>query len=349
MADGRCRFRRVWAMIDAMRRFVPALALFALAPLIGECLLGNLTVPEIGLLLPVLAPMYGGGALLIREAARRAGRGPATMLVLGIAYGLVEEGLADQMLFNRHYAGHDLMGDTYVPALGMGGWLTIVLLTMHAVWSTNVAIVLAESLVPERAETPWLGRTGLVVTAVLFAGGSAVVGFGNYGDERFMATPAQFLGTAAAVVLLVIAAFRLRERPPLAGTAPGPLPVGAAALVTATLFLQTERPPGWWSATAAAGLIVLAWAAVARWSRQGGWGPPHRLALAGGALLAYAAAGFATTPESAPKQGVDYVANAVLATAAVILLAVAVRRRNGGETAASRPRREAGPRPSRRR
>ena len=61
-------------MIDAMRRFVPALALFALAPLIGECLLGNLTIPEIGLLPPVLAPMYGGGALLIREATRTSRR-----------------------------------------------------------------------------------------------------------------------------------------------------------------------------------------------------------------------------------------------------------------------------------
>jgi hypothetical protein len=99
-------------MIDGMRRVTPALVLFVLAPLVGECLLGNLTIPEIGLLLPVLAPMYGGGALLIREVTRRAGRGQATMLLLGVAYGLVEEGLADQMLFNRHYAGHDLMGDT---------------------------------------------------------------------------------------------------------------------------------------------------------------------------------------------------------------------------------------------
>jgi hypothetical protein len=335
---------RAGAMIHGMRRVTPALALFALAPLIGECLLGNLTVPEIGLLLPVLAPMYGGGALLIREVTRRTRRGPATMLVLGVAYGLVEEGLADQMLFNRHYAGHDLMGDTYVPALGMGGWLTIVLLTMHAVWSTNVAIVLAESLVPERAETPWLGRTGLAVTAVLFVGGSALVGFGNYGEERFLATPAQLLGTMAVVALLVIVAFRLGPRPPLEGTAPSPLLVGAVALVAAALFLQTEQPPGWWGAAAAAGLIVVTWAAVARWSRRRGWDLRHRLALAGGALLAYAGGGFTTSPESAPKQGMDYVANAVLATAAVILLTLAVRR----QSAASRPRTEAGPRPSHR-
>lgn len=56
------------------------------------------------------------------------------------------------------------------------------------------------------------------------------------------------------------------------------------------------------------------------------WGLPHRVALAGGALLAYAGGAFTTEPESAPKQGVDYVVNAVLAVAAVVLLVVAVRR-----------------------
>ncbi|MCA6096743.1 DUF998 domain-containing protein, partial [Streptomyces sp. SCA3-4] len=162
-----------------LRRIAPALGLFALAPLIGECLLGNLTVPEIVLLLPLLAPMYGAGALLVREAARRAGRGPAAMLVLGVAYGLVEEGLVDQMLFNRHYAGHDLMGATFIPALGMGVWLTIAVLTMHAVWSTNVAIALAEALVPDRSQVPWLGRTGLLVTASVFVAGSALVAYGH--------------------------------------------------------------------------------------------------------------------------------------------------------------------------
>ncbi|MGH3376461.1 MAG: hypothetical protein ACRDP6_17155 [Actinoallomurus sp.] len=325
-------------MSRTRRRVAPALGLFALAPLIGECLLGNLTVPEIVFfLLPLLAPMYGGGALLIREVARRTGRGPATMLVLGVAYGLVEEGLADQMLFNRDYAGHDLMGDTYIPGLGIGGWLTIGVVTMHAVWSTNVAIALAEALVPGRAETPWLGRTGLVVTGAVFLAGTAVVAYGNYTEEHFMASPVQLLVTLALVVALVLVAFRIRPRTPVAGTVPGPWAIGALALAAAALFLQTARLPGWWSAACAAALIVAASAGVIRWSRHGEWGRSHRLALAGGALLAYAGGSFATSPESAPKQGADYVVNAVLAVAAIGLLLVAARR------SSSRPLAPAGP------
>ena len=40
--------------------------------------------------LPILALLYSSGAILIREVARRAGRGWPTMLVLSLAYGLIE-------------------------------------------------------------------------------------------------------------------------------------------------------------------------------------------------------------------------------------------------------------------
>jgi hypothetical protein len=52
---------------------------------------------------------------------------------------------------------------------------------------TNVGIALIEAFVPERSETPWLGRTGLGVTAALFAVGVALVTWGSYRDERFFA------------------------------------------------------------------------------------------------------------------------------------------------------------------
>jgi hypothetical protein len=76
-----------------------AVGLLFLAPLVGEYLLGNVSIVEIGAL-PILALLYGGGAVLIRELSRRTGRGWPTILVLGLAYGLIEAGLIDQTLFN---------------------------------------------------------------------------------------------------------------------------------------------------------------------------------------------------------------------------------------------------------
>ena len=57
--------------VAAKRRGIwPALALMFTAPLVAEFLLGNLPIKLLPALI-VLAPMYGGGALLIREMARR--------------------------------------------------------------------------------------------------------------------------------------------------------------------------------------------------------------------------------------------------------------------------------------
>src|SRR6478609_9717584 len=100
--------------MDLLRRLAPAAGLFFLAPLGAEFLLGNLPITVLaGLVL--LAPMYGGGALLIREITRRAGRGVPTMFLLGVGYGLLEEGIATQSLFNPHYVGADLLRVGYVP------------------------------------------------------------------------------------------------------------------------------------------------------------------------------------------------------------------------------------------
>jgi hypothetical protein len=61
-----------------LRRIAPAVGLFFLAPLVGEFLLGNISIKDIVTLL-FLAPLYGGGPLLIREVTRRTGRGWPTI------------------------------------------------------------------------------------------------------------------------------------------------------------------------------------------------------------------------------------------------------------------------------
>ena len=58
----------------------PRLGLFFLSPLVGEFLLGNVSIDALPIGL-VMAPMYGGGAVLIREVARRAGKGWPTIIL----------------------------------------------------------------------------------------------------------------------------------------------------------------------------------------------------------------------------------------------------------------------------
>jgi hypothetical protein len=76
------------------------LGTFFLAPLIGECLLGNLPITWLWLL-PILALLYGGGALLVRETTRRLQLGWPSMIVLGLAYAVKEHHAKDVSVDKR--------------------------------------------------------------------------------------------------------------------------------------------------------------------------------------------------------------------------------------------------------
>ncbi len=308
-----------------LRRIAPALGLFLLSPFVAEFLLGNISIAALPVGL-VLAPMYGGGAVLIRESARRAGRGWPTMLLLALAYGMIEEGLVTQTLFNPSYFGFNLLRETYLPALGMGVWWTLFVLTLHTVWSISVPIAIVETFVRDRT-APWLGIPGLVITAVLFVLGSALMCAGTYRQERFIATTPQLLGVVAAVVSLIAIAFVVgqpRVRPERA--APQPWQVGAIAFLTASSFMGARYVLAGWPIVAAYLLIFgLITVLVVRWSGRVGWGPAHRLALAGGALLTYAWHSFPEKPVIGSSGSIDLVGNAVFSLCAVVLLAAASR------------------------
>jgi hypothetical protein len=314
------------------RRIAPAVGLFFLAPFVGELLLGNLALSELGLAV-VLAPLYGGGALLIREIARRTGRGWPTMVLLAAAYALIEEGPVDQLLWNDAYAGHDLLhGDSYLPVFGMNVELTVTILALHTVWSICVPIAIVESFVPGRRETPWLRTPGLVVTALIYLGGVNLVFWGTLAEEDFMASPLQFASIGVVIAVMIVLAFRVGRapRPPLPGRAPSPWTAGIAALVGTSAFwgpanLVTASWYEWvnvavWFVVAVAGTVL-----VLRWSRQDGWDARHVFALAAGATLTYAWSAFPVVPETPVSPAADLIGNALFAIVAVVILLAAGR------------------------
>ena len=91
----------------------------------------------------VFAPIYAGGALFLREAWRRTGGGYLNLLLLGVAYGLVEEGLALQSLTSPHLYG----AAGWAPRLlGVNTDYTELNLVYHAVFSVTIPVVLVELL-----------------------------------------------------------------------------------------------------------------------------------------------------------------------------------------------------------
>lgn len=314
-----------------IRRVLPAIGLFFLAPLVAEFLLGDLPI-NLLVALVVLAPMYGGGALLIREVARRTGRGWPHIFVMALAYGIFEEAFTTQTLFNPNYLHLNLhlLQPAYIPAFGIGGWWTVYVLTLHTVWSVSVSIALAESLVPDRATKPWLQGPGLAVTGVLFLFGVAASTGMTLKQDRFRGSPLQFAVAGVICAVVLCAAFLFPRRRMLKSTSfcsvPSVALTGLVALAAGSTFLVVPSQWGWGAVGVYAALDVAMITLVLRWSRSSGWSSLHRLALAGGAALAYAWHAFMQAPAVGKALLVDRIGNGVFAVLLVVLLVVATRR-----------------------
>ncbi len=310
-----------------VQRALPSVALFLLAPLIAEFLLGNMSITHLGLL-AILAPLYGGGAILIRESVRRTGRGWPTIFVVALAYGVLEEAFLMQSLFNPNFLGLNLhlLNPAYLPVLGVGAWYTVFVLTLHTVWSISVPIALVESLVPKRADCPWLGRVGFAVVAMAFAIACIAVAFSTIRRDpaHFVASHPQLTWSAAIVLALIATAFRLQGRPGVKtdGTVPNPWILGIGSFAFATAFLVVPRSWSWWAVRACLALDIAAILLITRWSRRMGWERIHKHALAGGAAMAYAIHAFIETPSVGQSGAITRIGNLVFAVLAAILLVV---------------------------
>jgi hypothetical protein len=302
-------------------RSIPAaLTLFFLVPLVAEFLLGDFPATWLPLII-VLAPMYGGGALLIRELTRRAGRGWPTILLLGVAYAIVEEAFTTQSLFNPDIFGlhMHLLSHAWIPALGIGAWWTLFMLNVHPFWSIGVSIALVEGLFPvpaglfpsqgrlnpppvgpnpSHARAPWLGKVGLSVAAAVFAVGIYANTYYQLHHDPLRASLRQFIVSALFVVVFAAGAFLIpapaaQRRP---GDAPSPWLTGVAAfLFGAAVFLA---PIQWnWGAVVwilAVDLVFLF--SLRLFSRRDGWTPLHTFSIGAGGALVYGVHAFIGKP-----------------------------------------------------
>jgi len=307
----------------------PALAMVFTAPLVAEFLLGDLPIKLLPALV-VLAPTYGGAALLIRESARRWGRGWPSILVLGMAYAIFGEAFTTQSLFNPNYLSLNLgfLRPGYIPALGIGAWWTLLMLNLHAIWSISTPIALIEACVPDRARTPWLGRVGLVVTSIVFLFGTIAVTRMQYKQNHFMASRAQFSWAAVTVILLVVLAFRLpvRRRYAAYRTAPSAWILGAVALAFASAAMLVPMYWGWGAVAAWLALDVGMLLVVLAWMRKGPMLLPHQLALGAAAALAYGWHAFLQHPAAGKLDASVRVGNAIFLAGAIGLIWFAAKR-----------------------
>jgi hypothetical protein len=143
-----------------LRRLAPVVGLLLLSPIAAEYLIGcgEIISRPLELLagLVILGPLYGTVAVLIHEVARRAGRGWPTILLLGLAFGLVQAGLIDQSLFNCSYGDipslEEDLRPTFIPLLGVSVSQLLNFVVGHMIWSFAAPIAVVEAVVPHQAD-----------------------------------------------------------------------------------------------------------------------------------------------------------------------------------------------------
>ncbi|MGO8758277.1 MAG: hypothetical protein ACLQG3_09155 [Terracidiphilus sp.] len=311
------------------RSILAAVTLFFVAPLVAEYLLGDFPVTFLSPLI-MLAPLYGGGALLIRELTRRSGRGWPTILLLGCAYALIEEGFSGQTLFNPDIFGMHmhLLTHAWIPALGIGAWWTLFMLNIHPFWSIGVSIALVEGLFPSRTRAPWLGKVGLSVVAVLYAVGVIANTAYSFRHDPFRASHAQFLVTALFIVAFVIAAFVIPARTPQQrpGAAPSPWLTGLATFfLGAAVFLA----PILWNWGAVAWMLAVDFVfLISLWvlSRRSGWTALHTFSIGAAGALVYGVHAFLQGPLVPCPKGIALASHVFFLVLALAVIAAAALR-----------------------
>ncbi len=162
---------------------------------------------------------YTAGALLIREAAVRWRRGWATVAVLGLAYGVIEEGLCDNTLFNSTHGTDGILGH-FGRFVGVNWIWSCGVLAFHVLFSIGIPLLLLRSALPSIRGRPLLSRRGVVLAVLSLAAATAVETAIVWGADRFwMGTPL-LVGALATIAALVTVAYLLPAGRP--SPLPGP-------------------------------------------------------------------------------------------------------------------------------
>jgi hypothetical protein len=156
----------------------------------------------------MLVSLYGSGAVVVRELKVRWGKGVGSVLLLGAAYGVLEEGLMVTSWFSPYWVDLGPMAE-YGRWLGVN-WVWAEMLTIyHAVFSITIPILLVELAYPHRRSESWIGRKMFAALIIVLL---AVTAFGLFLFSTMMNywTPLpQYLFGIAMMTMFVYFAHRL--------------------------------------------------------------------------------------------------------------------------------------------
>jgi hypothetical protein len=311
--------------------WAPAVTLLLAAPLIAEVLPGYTRLSVAPFVLAPEIAVWGGGALLIRDAVRRAGRGWPSIVLLGIALAVAEECVIQQTSLAPLVG---LASVEYGRAVGVNWVYLLWALAYEAVFVVVVPVALTEELFAKHRDALWLGKWAALVIGVALLIGAFVAWFAWTQMARtrvfhlpeYAPPPEAILAALTVIVVLGVIALRVLPRVSRgsAGTPPSAWSAGLAAFGLALpwpLLLvlayggAPEIPP---ALPILAGLAWLTAALLIAWrANYDQWPALSRRTAILGALLAIMLGGFLTFTNPSP---IDLTGKIVLNLLAVLII-----------------------------
>jgi hypothetical protein len=257
------------------RRFVaflrahPGLCLILLSPGIPEYLSGSSPLSAVivspgwfVLQLVLNLGLYAPGVLLIREARVRWNKGWGTVVLLGAAYAIVEEGIALSTMFNPRASVVGVLG-FYGHWAGVNWVWTAGLLMVHIVYSIALPILILALAFPETEGRSLLRRREIVLLLVALVADVALLFTWVYRGLGFWMTTPVLVGSLAAIGVLALAAYLLPKNALRSLATPRTMSFSqslGAGLALFPVVLVIEGILGSWAVPAAVTFfVVLAW------------------------------------------------------------------------------------------
>nr|MBN2278695.1 hypothetical protein [candidate division Zixibacteria bacterium] len=278
-------------------RIPPWVTLLALAPILGELVSSHQTPLEFvnPFNLLILSLPYGCGALICRELLIRWSGSALSLLLLGLAFGVYEEGVVVYSLFDPDWSELGPLA-TYGFRVGVNWTWSIMTIQFHALISIGSSVVLAHIIHSDRRNQAWLGKRGLIACGAGLLAWIPVLGLiMKYDMHRPFPQLYLYLLAWGVVLGLVFAAYRLaiRQVPSVKTVRARPWFFFVLGLINITVvfscvFITAEYgfPPLGVTLLSLVLFDAISLALVWRWSgHTRGWDDRHRLALIAGLLV----------------------------------------------------------------
>ena len=178
--------------------------------------------------LSINVAQYTAGALLIREAILRWNKGWGSLFMLGLAYGITEEGLGDNTLFNSNHGADGFLG--WFGRFDGVNWVwSTGVLSFHVIYSIGLPLLLLGLALPQTRGHSLLRGRGIAACFTTLIASTSLEAVIVYGSFHFWMGFGPLVGSLLVISALVIVAYMLppgawrpaREQPALSATVAG--------------------------------------------------------------------------------------------------------------------------------